>query len=180
MCRMRILVFILACLLPLADAMAEHEADHRYQVHGYVLDDNDNAIPGREVAIFADGQVLARGRTDSYGYYSLHLHLHNEDRGRLLSLRAGPDRAEIRVAFDPTDNHTARVHAVNLVGGRLVEKQLNRWRTPPWIYPLAGFILLGILLVMLERRRKRRLRQKQFGAIAASQGQGKKKRRRKH
>jgi len=178
MCRMRILIFIMA-LLPLANAMAEHEADHRYQVQGFVLDENEKAIPGREVAISADGELLARGTTDSSGYYSLHLHLHNEDRGRLLSLRAGPDRAEIRVSFDPEDQHTARVHTANLVAGKLVETELRRWRTPPWIYPLSGFILLGFALVMLERRRKRKLRQKHFGHTDASRGQRGKKRRRK-
>lgn len=178
---MRILAVIFICLLPLANANAEHEADHRYEVHGYLLDENEKAIPGREVVIYADGKPLASGTTDSSGYYSLHLHLHNEDRGRLLSLHAGADRAEIRVHFDPEDNHTARVHAASLIGGKLVEKELNRWRTPPWIYPLAGFIVIGFVLVMLERRRKRKLRQKQFAHAPASRGQrGKKRRRKQH
>lgn len=176
---MQKLLVILACLLLPVSAIAEHEADHRYEVHGYVLDDNENPVPGREVAIFADGGMLARGTTDSDGYYSLHLHLHNQDRGRRLNLHAGPDRAEIRVRFDPEDNHTARVHAANLVGGRLVEKELNRWRTPPWIYPLAGFIVLGFVLVTLERRRKRKLRTKHPGNVPASGSRRRKKNRRR-
>ena len=178
---MRLLIFILVCLLLPVKAIAEHEADHRYNVRGYIVDEHDKAVSGREVTIFADGNMLASGKTDGNGYYSLHLHLHNEDRGRLLSLQAGDQRAEIRVDFDPQDNHTARVHEANLVGGKLVEEALHRWRTPPWIYPLAGFIVLGFVLVTLERRRKRKLRQKQFGAGAASRGrQGKQKRRKKH
>lgn len=174
-----VLILILACLLLPVDASAEHEADHRYNVRGYVLDESEQAIAGREVKIFSDGNVLARGRTDSYGYYSLHLHLHNEDRGRLLSLSAGGQQADIRVNFDPQDKHTARVHDANLVGGRLVEKALFRWRTPTWIYPLAGFIVLGFVLVTLERRRRRKLRHKQFGDTPASRGQPGKKMRRK-
>ena len=178
---MRILIVIVACLLPLANATAEHEADHRYSVRGYILDENEQAIAGREVKIFADGSMLASGKTDSSGYYSLHLHLHNEDRGRRLSLNAGGQRAEIRVDFDPQDTQTARVHDANLIGGKLVEKELSRWRTPPWIYPLAGFVVLGFVLVTLERRRKRKLRKKQFADTSASRGQhGKKKRRKKH
>ena len=180
---MQFFVFIVALLLPFADALAEHEADHRYEVRGYVLDAGENAIAGRAVSVSADGGLLAQGTTDSYGYYSLHLHLHNEDRGRLLSLRAGPDRAEIRVDFDPEDRQTTRVHDASFVGGRLVEKDLGRWRTPPWIYPLAGFVVLGIILVLLERRRKRKLRQQQFGkapAPASGGRRGKKKRRGKH
>jgi len=173
----RLLILMLACLLLPANALAEHEADHRYEVHGYVLDANEKPVPGREVAVFADGGLLANGSTDSDGYYALHLHLHNEDRGRLLNLRAGPDHAEIRVTFDPEDHHTARVHVANLVGGKLVEKELGRWRTPPWIYPLAGFVVLGFLLVTLERRRKRKLRQKHPHAPASRGQRGKKKRR---
>ena len=179
--RTPLLILILACLLLPVAAIAEHEADHRYNIRGYILDENDKAIAGREVTIFADGVLLASGKTDTAGYYSLHLHLHNEDRGRRLSLNAGAQRAEIRVDFDPQDKHTARVHEANLVGGKLVEQALHRWRTPSWIYPLAGFIVLGFTLVMLERRRKRKLRQKQFGDSAASHGrQGRKKRRKKH
>ena len=174
------LVLTLCCLLVFVNAIAEHEADHRYSVRGYILDENERAIADREVSIFADGNLLASGRTDSDGYYSLHLHLHNEDRGRLLSLNAGAQRAEIRVDFDPGDKHTARVHDASLVGGKLVEKALNRWRTPPWIYPLAGFIVLGFVLVMLERRRKRKLRMKQPGNAPASGNRHRSKKRRRH
>lgn len=177
----QVLILILACLLLPVSGLAEHEADHRYEVHGFVLDANDKPVPGREITIFSDGSLLATGTTDSAGYYSLHLHLHNDDRGRLLNLHAGPDRAEIRVTFDPEDHHTARIHVANLVGGKLVEKELGRWRTPPWIYPLAGFVVLGFVLVALERRRKRKLRKKQLAGTPASHGQrGKKKRRKKH
>jgi len=176
---MRKLVIILSCLLLPVIALAEHEADHRYNVRGYILDENEKPIAGREVAIFADGGLLASGKTDSDGYYSLHLHLHNEDRGRLLSLKAGGQRAEIRVDFDPDDNHTAREHDANLVGGKLIEKALNRWRTPAWVYPLAGFIVLGFVLVTLERRRKRKLRAKLSGNAPASGSRRRKKNRRR-
>ena len=180
---MRAFVLIAACLLLTGEARAEHEADHRYQVRGYVLDENEDAIRGREVIVSADGSVLARGKTDAAGYYSLSLHLHNEDRGRRLQLRAGPHTAEIRVTLDPEDRQTTRIHEASLVGGKLVEKKLTRWRTPPWLYALAGFVLLGFILVVLERRRKRSLRKKlqARGGESSSGGQHRKrKRRRKH
>lgn len=174
------LILTLACLLLSINAIAEHEADHRYNVRGYILDENERAIADREVNIFADANLLASGRTDSDGYYSLHLHLHNEDRGRVLSLNAGAQRAEIRVDFDPEDKHTARVHDASLVGGKLTETALNRWRTPPWIYPLAGFIVLGFVLVALERRRKRKLRMKHHWNAPASGERQRKKKLRRH
>jgi hypothetical protein len=177
---MQRLTLIFVCLLLPLNSIAEHEADHRYNVRGYILDANERAIADREVVISADGNLLASGKTDSYGYYSLHLHLHNEDRGRLLSLKAGPQRAEIRVDFDPQDRQTARVHDASLVGGSLIEKPLDRWRIPLWIYPLAGFVVLGFVLVALERRRKHKLRSKHLAKAPPSRSRHGRKKRRKN
>ncbi len=179
---MRILILGAICLLASGAVMAEHEADHRYQVRGFVLDADENALAGREVVVANGGTVLASGRTDSSGYYSLHLHLHNEDLGRMLQLRAAKARGEIRVSFDPQDRSTARIHDVNFIGGELVEGSLGRWRTPVWLYVLAVFIVLGAVLVMLEKRRRRKLRTQQLQHAAPGSpagGKRKKKRRRK-
>ena len=179
---MRSLILAALCLLASGAAMAEHEADHRYQVRGFVLDADENALSGREIVVANGGTVLASGRTDSSGYYSLHLHLHNEDLGRVLQLRAGNARGEIRVSFDPQDRSSARIHDANFVGGELVEGSLGRWRTPAWLYPLAAFVVLGAALVMLEKRRRRKLRQSHLqhvGQAAAPGSRRRKKRRRK-
>ncbi len=176
-----LLVLISLCLAAPGAARAEHEADHRYQVRGFVLDADRKALAGREVVISSGGAVLASARTDSSGYYSLHLHLHNEDRGRLLQLRTGPSRGEIRVTFDPQDRSTARNHDANFVGNELVEGSLGRWRTPPWLYALAAFVALGATLVFLEKRRRRRLRQQhpQHAAQRTPPARGRNKKRRK-
>ena len=179
---MRILFLTAFCLLVAGPAIAEHEADHRYHVRGFVLDENDKAIAGEAVVISSAGTLLASGETDWTGYYSLHLHLHNEDLGRRLQVSAGGARGEIEVSFDPRDRTTARVHEVNFVGGRLVEGSLGRWRIPPWAYVLAGFIVLGATLVLLEKRRRRKLRAQQLQHAApgsASGGKRRKKRRKK-
>ncbi len=179
---MRNLFLTLLCLLTAGGAIAEHEADHRYQVRGFVLDANDKAIAGENVVISSGGAPLASGETDRSGFYSLHLHLHNEDLGRRLQLRAGAARGEIEVSFDPRDRSTARVHDANFVAGRLVEGSLGRWRTPPWAYVLAGFIVLGAALVLLEKRRRRKLQAQHLQHAApgpASGGKRKKKRRKK-
>ncbi len=179
---MRTLFLTLLCLLTTGHAIAEHEADHRYQVRGFVLDANDKAIAGEAVVISSAGAPLASGETDWTGYFSLHLHLHNEDLGRKLQVRAGGARGEIEVSFDPRDRTTARAHDVNFVGGRVVEGSLGRWRTPPWAYVLAGFIVLGAALVLLEKRRRRKLRAQQLQHAAPglpAGGKRKKKRRKK-
>lgn len=179
---MRTLIIAALCLLASGTVMAEHEVDHRYQVRGFVLDADENALAGREVVLANGGTVLASGRTDSSGYYSIHLHLHNEDLGRRLQLRAGNARGEIRVSFDPQDRSSVRIHDANLIGGKLVEGSLGRWRTPTWLYVLAAFVVLGAALVMLEKRRRRKLRARQLQHAAPglpSGGRRKKKRRKK-
>lgn len=176
---MRQLIFFILGLLALGSAIAEHEVDHRYLVQGYVLDANEVAIPDLDVQVSGDGAVLARGKTDGAGFYSLHLHLHNEDNRRRLSLRAGPNLAEIRVSFDPGDLSTPRVHDASFVGGKLVEDDLGRWRIPPLFYVAAGLFALFAVLVMLERRRRQKLRKKHLKHAAQSAPAGQRKKRRK-
>ncbi len=160
---MRIFLLFTAWLLLTHNVFAEHEIDHRYQVHGYVLDAKEKPIAGRAVVVSDQGAVIARGKTDASGYYSLHLHLHNEDNRRVLQLRAGSAQADIRVSFDPHDLSTARVHDASFVAGKLVEADLGRWRISAWVYVLAGLGAIGTLLVVLEKRRKRKLRRQGAG-----------------
>lgn len=154
------LLVIVAWSLFVANAWAEHEVDHRYNVRGYILDKDQQGISNQEVQVFDGNNSLGKGKTDSAGYYSLHLHLHNQDRGRKLMLRSGSNEAELRVNFDTTDLSTLREHDANFVGGEFVEGKLNRFHIPPWAYPLAGFVLLGFIVVKLEKRRKKKLREK--------------------
>ena len=127
--------------------------------------------------------MLASGTTDSDGYYSLHLHLHNEDNHRKLRLRAGSNEAQLRINFDPKDLNTLRVHDANFVAGNFIEGELGRFRIPPWLYPVGGLVIVGIFVVMLESRRKKKIKQKQAGAgrhHSPSQRKSKKRRGKKH
>ena len=167
------------CLLSIGQPRAEHEVDHRYHVRGYVLDAEERGIADQQVTVSDDGKVLGSGETDRSGYYSIHLHLHDTDLRRVLTLRAGANQARLRVKFDPNDKTTVRTHDANFVGGEFVERDLGRFRLPVWVYALAGLILVGFILVMLEKRRRAKIRTK---AIAASSSGGKpkgKRRRRK-
>jgi len=156
---MRFFALILSALCLVAtSALAEHEVDHRYIVRGYVLDAQQQALANQEVRVYDRASLLASARTDSAGFFSLHLHLHNADKGKLIRLRTGSGEADIRVTFDPADDTTQRVHDANIIGGKLVEGSLNRFRIPSWFYPLAGFFAIGFILVMLEKRRRKKLR----------------------
>lgn len=181
---MRLLIFVFAIgWLPFTNAQADHEIDHRYKIRGYVLDASKRALADVEVRVSAGAEILERGKTDSNGYYSLHLHLHNEDNGRQLKLRAGSNETDLRVRVDRSDSTTIRVHEANFIGAEFVEGDLKRFRVPPWTYPIGGLLLIGTLLVFLEKRRKAKLRLKHNPAAGhdfSDKRKAKKTRRRRH
>ncbi len=177
---MRILICIITTwLLLVAPVSAEHEVDHRYNIRGYVLDENQRAISNQEILVLDGSNLLAKSSTDSAGYFSLHLHLHNEDRGRKLTLRSGLNAAELRVSFDISDVTTLRVHDANFVGSEYIEGDLGRFRLPGWVYPLGGFIVIAFILVILEKRRKKKIRQHQKRPIEESSSHRQKRNKRK-
>jgi hypothetical protein len=166
-----------------SNASADHEPDHRYVIRGYVVDTNDRGIANQTIQVFAQTELLGTEKTDGDGYYSMHLHLHNEDYGRRLRLRAGTLEAELRVNFDRADSVSARTHEANFVGGKLVEGQLQRFRVPSWSYAVGGLVLFMLIAVILERRRKKKIRLAKHGSgekHSPSGHKAKKIRRRKH
>lgn len=162
-------------------ALAEHEVDHRYTVQGYILDQNEDAISKQDVRVYDGSKMLGQTKTDSFGYYSLHLHLHNEDVGRKLTLLSGSSEGEFRVDFDPDDITTQRMHEANFIGAEYVEGSLDRFRIPPWIYPIIGIGLLFFIAFKLEKRRRKKLREKHaaHGGQQSSASHKKKKKRKK-
>ena len=76
-----------------SNVWAEHEVDHRYNIRGYILDKNKQAIYNQNVQVFDGNQLLGENKNDSVGYYSLHLHLHNSDKARKLRLLSGSNEA---------------------------------------------------------------------------------------
>lgn len=179
---MRVLLLVVfTWSLFIANAWAEHEVDHRYSIRGYILDSNQQGISDQIVQVFDGSNSLGQSKTDSAGYYSMHLHLHNEDWGRKLRLRSGSNEAELRVTFDSGDVSTLREHDANFIGDEFVEGKLDRFRIPPWTYPLVGFVLLGFIVVRLEKRRKKKLRESKLEQSdkPSSGSQKKKKKKRK-
>ena len=180
--RASIISVITACLL-FTNAWADHEPDHRYNIRGYVLDAGQQGIDNLTVQAFADGESLGTGETNADGYYSMHLHLHNEDYRRVIKLRAGPYEAELRVTFDPEDTTSARIHEANFVDGRFVEGSLGFSHILSWLYPVGGLVLIMTILVFLEKRRKKKIRLAKYGASEKHHPSGhkaKKARRKKH
>lgn len=176
-----VLASMLLSLGPFA-ALAEHEANHRYSVRGYVLDDERKPLADAPVSLRLGTEVVGSDRTDSDGYYSIRAHLHDSDIGKTLTLRAGEQRAEIRMQGEPGDLTTERIHHVNIVGGALVESELDQGGVPGWAYAAGALLLAGASIVGVRklRRRSRRLqRQQARAANPKRKSKGKRKRRRR-
>jgi hypothetical protein len=144
---------VLVAIAPFA--LAEHEPNHRYTVSGYVLNEDESPIPSTTVLISANG-IGARGTTDTDGYFSLRLHLHDADLGRKLQIKTDHGEGTISATFDPGDLSSARVHHVNIIGGRLIEGKLNGGgKVPVWVFYLLGLSLLIIVVPVLGKSIKR-------------------------
>jgi hypothetical protein len=156
---LRLLAVCLA-LLP-NPAAAEHEADHRYNVKGFVLDENEQPLADSAVTIRSGNSVIGHQTTNSQGYYNIQLHLHDTDLSRRLQVRTAVGEATIRASFTPGNNATRRVHYANLIGGKLVENQLSRRRFPASVYIgsiTAVVVVFATIIIAHQAKRRRRRR----------------------
>lgn len=156
-------------------AAAEHEADHRYDVRGYVLGADKRPIAATHVVVRQGDKVIGSGRTDREGFYAIELHLHDADIGSTFAVRTGEHQALVRMQAEYGDRTTARVHHVNFIGGEVVEKNLSRLNIPAWAYVAAAPLALWAALYLggVIRRKVRKPR-----PANAPQEPGKEKRRR--
>ncbi|MDX1514494.1 MAG: GGIII-like transmembrane region-containing protein [Gammaproteobacteria bacterium] len=162
-------------------APATHETDHRYLVQGFVLDDQRQPRPGVTVSVSKDGDLLGQTVTDGRGRFSLQVHLHDQDIGSTLVVRAGGSRGEIRMQATPGDTTTRRVHHVSFIGGGLVEGELSVGIVSTWMY-IAGGGAVAALAVGFASARARRKKRKAAARKADSKKRrkpGKRKSRRK-
>lgn len=155
-------VLMMACL-PAAQVLADHEADHRYTVEGFVLDEEEAPHPDVEVVVTADEGVLGRDVTDRRGFYRIELHLHTPDLGKSLTVNAGEQAADIEVTFDPADAETERIHDLNFVGAEATQDDLGFRGFPTWAYVLIGLIIVIVVARTISKvlKRRRRMLRKQ-------------------
>ncbi len=158
--RLSVLPLVLLALFSSA-VLATDEANHRYNVRGFVLDENENPVAGSAVSIRLGNQVIGYQKTNSQGYYAIQVHLHDSDLGRRLGVRTAAGEATVRVTFAPGDRSTARIHYVNLVGGKLVEKRLSRSAFPMWVYVAVGAAVIVLTAAMMIGKRIKRKRKRE-------------------
>lgn len=182
---MNYLTFILlvTCLLAVPPVQAQLENDHRYQVRGYVLDENESPIAGSPVSIQLDGSVIGTGTTNSSGYYRISLHLHDSDLGRRLRVRTAAGEATVTVTFTPGDKVTVRRHYANFIGGKLIEERLFWRELASWWYIALAVAVVVTLAGVFRRPLKKILKSRRKPAVSAVQRtaskKGKKRRKRR-
>ncbi len=125
-------------------ALAMHEVDHRFSVEGYVCGPDGRATPDVQV-IVKDARVSegASAYTDSRGYYKATLHLHNENQGDAILVKALNEEQRVTAQFDPKDARTERIVTVNF--GTECDKAAAEEER--WLYYGAGIGLAAVIMI---------------------------------
>ncbi len=173
---------VLLAVWPATPVLSLHELDHRYDVAGYILSADQQAIAGVSVVGHVEGERMGSGRSDSNGYYRFRMHLHDSDVGRDLRLKTPEYEGTVRVSLTPGDASTERIHHVNFIGGKLMEGELaGRGGISTTLVAGAGgaIILLASFFATRHFRRlhRRRQRAQQKAAKAPSRSTPKRRKR---
>ncbi|HET7058536.1 MAG TPA: carboxypeptidase-like regulatory domain-containing protein [Nitrospiraceae bacterium] len=140
-------------IMPLAQA--EHEVDHRFIVEGYVCGGDGRSIANQEVMVKDTRIPLGKTTyTDSDGFYSVTLHLHNDNQGDPILVAAGDREQRLTAKFDAKDMKAERKMTVNFGSG------CEGAHSGPgkWVYYSVGLGLAGVAVFAGARmiRKQRR------------------------
>jgi uncharacterized protein YeaO (DUF488 family) len=114
---------LLAIGLIAPPAVAEHEAQYRYTVLGYVKDTAGRPRKGVGLEVTRQKTGLSyNGETDADGLYVIVTRLADESRGEGLLVRAGPASLRIAARLDPADHKTERGTRVDFTGAKAIER----------------------------------------------------------
>jgi hypothetical protein len=146
---------------PPADAM--HETDHRFTISGYVRDKDGRPVGDARVRIrdlLHENIDPVTTYTDGNGYYKAILHLHNENAGDSLQVKAIEEKAgleevkTVRAEFNPEDRKTEREIRVDL-GPSIVgasEDVVSTVIQPRGWYAAGGALVIAVALAIVWAR----------------------------
>ncbi len=165
-----IVVMILFALCMADDISAEHTADHRYIIWGYVKDADGAPLKGVLVAVTDSRETRREGaRSVANGRYSIQLHLHNSDLGRLLGVEANNVSRKIRVTFNPNNVTSTRRHRVDFLGRQAVEiLKPDHSLTTYMLLAIGAVVVIVSAFLYITGRAKRKRRPK--GSVRRRQG----------
>lgn len=136
-------------------AQAEHEVDHRFIVEGYVCGGDGKSMANQEVMVKDTRIPLGKTTyTDSDGFYSVTLHLHNDNQGDPILVAAGDREQRLTAKFDPKDMKAERKMIVNIGAGC----EGTHSGSGRWVYYGLGLGLAGVAVFAGARmiRKQRR------------------------
>ncbi len=172
----------LLAVLPITPVLSLHEMNHRYDVMGYILNADEQAIPGITVVAHVGGKRMGSGRSDHNGYYRFRMHLHDSDLGRELRLKTPKYQGSVRISLTPGDASMERIQHVNFIDGKLVEGELPGHGGISTTMVAAGAgsaILLGSFFAARHLRRMHRRRQRAGQQAAKAQSRSSSNRRKR-
>lgn len=140
-------------------AHAEHEVDHRFIVEGYVCGGDGQPVANQEVMVKDTRISLGKTTyTDSDGFYSVTLHLHNDNQGDPILVAAGDREQRLTAKFDAKDMKAERKMSVHFGSGcEGTHSGSGRWVYYSVGLGLAGVaVLAGARMIRKQRRPARR------------------------
>ena len=140
-------------------AHAEHEVDHRFIVEGYVCGGDGRPMANQEVMVKDTRISLGKTTyTDSDGFYSITLHLHNENQGDPILVAAGDREQRLTAKFDAKDMKAERRMNVHFGAGcEGAHSGSGRWVYYSVGLGLAGVaVFAGAKMIRKQRRPARR------------------------
>ena len=106
------------------EAHAEHEANHRYLILGYVKDAKGRPLRGVAVRVTRVKTGLGYNETsDQNGFYAIIVHLDDEDLGEQLHVSARTASVLHTAQFNQADARTERGTRLDFVGTRVEERR---------------------------------------------------------
>jgi hypothetical protein len=109
---------LLGSLAAAAPAGATHLPDHRFIVLGYLAGADGRPLGRTPVVVTRLKTGLEYPvRSEGDGFYLAVVHLHDEDQGERLRVRAGGAAVEVRARFDVRDRKVERGTRLDLQGG---------------------------------------------------------------
>jgi len=99
---------VIGAMWSVVPAFAEHEANHRYTVSGYVRDVRGDPRVGVSVVAEHKGGEKKSTMTDQWGHYRIRFHLHDQNHRNEIVVKAGEEVKTLRMEFVADDHVTER------------------------------------------------------------------------
>jgi hypothetical protein len=148
-------LFLILILSDAESARATHDTQHRFTVYGQVRDEDGNPLQNTRV-IVTDNRLEEEGGTtftDPSGNYSQLLHLHNDNLGDEVVIRAGNREVRIKAVFNVEDRTTERKTRVDIGPSPQEVQKAKLWRYAGY-GAAALFVIGGLMSLRLVLTRK--------------------------